>query len=1223
MAKARSPKTQAQEHDSGKPEAQERESALEQGAETEQDPENKTVDSESAQKIEELKKQLVLTGADIMAIGVEAELLVGGKNYNTARISQVEGIRAPQFRAISSDAFHMLLDEAKVNATLIRSVVDKEYNRIDWGNAEINKDSEFLQKFVRRLGREVKEESAARSSGSPVKLRTFINNVVEGFATSPEGIDQLRKRSVLVQVAILSVGLPREVEKEVRNAYLSICKDAGVEDVPVAVRSSAAGEDSRKKAFAGLQDTYLNVVGENHCVEAYHWDCSSAYNLRSMTYRREAILDAIARAEATGDDSIAQKAKVEWSIENTSLSVCIMRMINPVISGTAFSADTATGCRGTSRKELVSVDASYGLGEAVVGGMVTPDKFYVFQRDDGTEVVIRNMGYKDKKIVYRRDGGTERVDVPEVEAYQWSLSLAQAEEVAQGVRAISRAYDGMIMDTEFCFDAEDRLWFVQARPETRWNEEFEKHPHTIFMRRLEVDPKALTGAEVVTEGNGASRGAGQGVVKFLRSALELNKINKGDVLAAERTDPDMVPGMRIASAILADVGGDTSHAAITSRELGIPAIIGIQRLEVLRSLDGHEITVDGSRGRAYRGLLPLQEVGGEINVDQLPATRTKVGLILADVGQAMVLSRLREVPDFEVGLLRAEFMLGNIGVHPQALEAYDNGMLEKVVQAKVNEYEEKLTKLVTDQLASGSIILDFRLRNYVAQVTGLGSELEKLTETESSKSTEEVMAIHRELRELDHRLDEHVNIASHRLGTLKASVDLEEHVAVIMGYRDELDSLLGSDPESLRRRREIEEKVKAHAKKIQDDPLVQETLDRIRAMRDEVAKASGIKSEMEEVRHIPDRIAEVLRSKGYRTGREHYTQTLAQGLALFAMAFYGKDIIYRTTDFKSNEYRNLVGGSLFEAFEDNPMLGYRGVSRDIHDWEVESFKLARGIYGGRNLQMMLPFVRTLEEARSMKRYLEQVHKLKSGVDGLKLILMSEIPNNAILAKHFIEEVDGFSIGSNDMTQMVLATDRDNSRLSHIYDEEDPGVIWAILVTIFTGQKYGKKVGFCGQGVSNSLILRGLVAIAGIVSASVVPDTYAQTKYDMAEVESHNTPVSQLGTWLSEKFLERVKKLLKDHNYEHILKKYTTASDFMEWYEGELARLHEQLRENLETDKESFYRQEMSRFRGMFHKPMIYATWDWSSTVEDALHQAGFASFEEQAKALEAQRKKSL
>jgi phosphoenolpyruvate synthase (EC 2.7.9.2) len=428
------------------------------------------------------------------------------------------------------------------------------------------------------------------------RLRSFINHVVEGFATSPEGIDQLRQRSVLVQAAILSAELPADVREGVKKAYRTICKEARQDDVPVAVRSSAAGEDSRKKAFAGLQDTYLNIIGADAVAEAYHWNCASAYNLRSMTYRREAILDATAKAEELGDDAIAEQAKHEWAIENTSLSVCIMRMINPMMSGTAFSADTATGCRGTSRNELVSIDVSYGLGEAIVGGMVTPDKYYVFQRDDGKEVVIRQMGVKDKKIVYDSNGGTRTEAVLESEIYRWSIPVNQAEKIAQGVRAISKAYESIIMDTEFCIDRDGELWFVQARPETRWNEELEEHPDVIFMRRKEVDPVYAATAEVVLKGNGASRGAGQGTVRFLRSALELNKIKKGDVLAAERTDPDMVPGMRVASAILADVGGDTSHAAITSRELGIPAVIGIQNLSVIQGLDSVEVTVDGTTG---------------------------------------------------------------------------------------------------------------------------------------------------------------------------------------------------------------------------------------------------------------------------------------------------------------------------------------------------------------------------------------------------------------------------------------------------------------------------------------------------------------------------------------------------------------------------------------------------------------------------------------------------
>jgi pyruvate,water dikinase len=444
---------------------------------------------------------------------------------------------------------------------------------------------------------------------------------------------------------------------------------------------------------------------------------------------------------------------------------------------------------------------------------------------------------------------------------------------------------------------------------------------------------------------------------------------------------------------------------------------------------------------------------------------------------------------------------------------------------------------------------------------------------------------------------------------------------MVMGFDDELALLTGNDPEVVRRRGEIAAHVSAMAKKAESLPIVLETLDEIRTVREDVGYRTGMISQIEAVRSIPDTIREIIRSRGYRSGREHYVQTLSQGLALFSMAFYGKDIAYRTTDFKSNEYRNLVGGLLFEQTEDNPMLGWRGVSRNLHDWELEAFKLARGVYGGYNLQLMLPFVRTVEEARSMRRYLEQVHKMKSGEDGLKIILMSEIPSNAIIARQFLDEFDGFSIGSNDMTQMVLATDRDNARLAHIYDEEDPAVVWAILATIFSGQKYGKKVGFCGQGVSNSRILRGLVAIAGIVSASVVPDTYYQTKFDMADVENENIPSSQLGQWLLSQHHAALCGLMEENGYSHILKKYNKAADLEEWYEGELSRLHEHLRESIDTSKEKFYRSELERFRQTFHKPVLYANWDWDSLVENALRQAGFAGFDEQAKALEKQRAK--
>ncbi|MBQ8664440.1 MAG: PEP/pyruvate-binding domain-containing protein, partial [Mailhella sp.] len=410
----------------------------------------------------------IMTGADIVRMGEPAEMLVGGKNYNTALISRVEGIRTPQFRAIPATAFHVVLDQSRVNASLIYQIVDAAMAEVDWTSPAVASDHTFFTSFVRRTAEDVRKAMAGKSASTC--LRDFVNQVVHGFAESQENIDQLRRRSMLVQTAILSVSLPAEVDAAVRKAYRDMCEEGGDGEFPVAVRSSAAGEDSRKKAFAGLQDTYLNITGEDAVALAYQWDCASAYNLRSMTYRREAILDAVAQAKAENDPSIADTARVEWAIENTALSVCIMRMIRPVVAGTAFSADTATGCRGTTRNDLVSIDSSYGLGESIVGGMVTPDKFYVFQRDDGTDVVLRFMGRKTVRMVYNEEeGGTQIEAVPADLVNEWALGEGEPIQVAKGVRAISKAYGGIIMDTEFCIDDQKRLWFVQARPETRWN----------------------------------------------------------------------------------------------------------------------------------------------------------------------------------------------------------------------------------------------------------------------------------------------------------------------------------------------------------------------------------------------------------------------------------------------------------------------------------------------------------------------------------------------------------------------------------------------------------------------------------------------------------------------------------------------------------------------------------------------------------------------------------
>ncbi len=1153
--------------------------------------------------------KLTLDGKEIIALGETGELLVGGKNYNMAILGQIRGIRVPSFRAVSSKAFHLLLDSCRVNAELVRHMVRREYERITWGSKATIQDPDYLRDFVRRVADIIKKDVSKRER--TISLRAFIDNTLEGFTTSKEDIDSLRMRSILVQVAILSVDMPHVIAEAIRVAHREMSAEAGVSDLNLAVRSSAAGEDSRRKAFAGLQDTYLNIRTEDATIQAYQWDCSSAYNFRCLTYRREAVLDGIREAESKGDESLADEARKDWDIKNTSLSVCLMRMVDPVIAGTAFSADTATGFRGGSKKDLVSIDVSWGIGEAIVGGIVTPDKYFVYQRDDGRAVVLRTMGYKNRQYVYDPEAnGTVLVDVATAQIFKWTLTIAQAETVAKGVRLISEAYGGMIMDTEFVIDVQQRLWFVQARPETKWNDQEDMHPNVISMRRMEVKEHELKFARVLLEGNGASRGAGSGTVRFLHSALELNKIQPGDILAAERTDPDMVPGMRIASAILASAGGDTSHAAITSRELGVPAIIGIQSSEALKALDGKDVTVDGSRGRVYGGILSLQEFGEDFDITAVPQTRTGIGLILADVGQAMMLSKLRDIPDFKVGLLRAEFMLGNIGIHPAALESFDTGTLSSQVEQRLETLNKELDKLMLELIRGGHISIDFNLRKHVAVISGIYDEMTGGMLTQGDYDSDSGAFTRQHPVKVINMLESRLEQAQFHLSRLRISPDLHEHVALITGMQEEIDSWERSeDPEAATFVARLKHTLNDMVEELRDNEEVRKVLGMIEDAREDVALKSGLREKILRLEKLEDEIGMLIRNRGYKTGRELYIQTLAQGLALFALCFKGSDVIYRTTDYKTNEYRNLLGGELYEFSEDNPMLGFRGVGRGVHDWEFESFKTARSILGASNLHIMFPFVRTLEQTRQVISYMREAHGLESGRDGLKVILMSEIPANAILAKHFIKEVDGFSIGSNDMTQLVLGVDRDNSHLTRTYDEEDPAVVWAILTTIFSARRYGKSVGFCGQGVANSRILRGVVSIARITDASVVPDTYFQTKREVAETEANDFPLRELGQWIKREMTIELMENLQQDGYEEEQLKNANVDQLFEAHE----RMKTQhLRKILDPKGRSVSYSARKAYQTLCDrdKLFIYATWDWDQTVLDALRESGFSSFEE-------------
>ena len=557
------------------------------------------------------------------------------------------------------------------------------------------------------------------------------------------------------------------------------------------------------------------------------------------------------------------------------------------------------------------------------------------------------------------------------------------------------------MDIEFAID-DSGIYMVQARPETNWNEVMEMNPGIIPMRKKEVTDAALKRAVkdklILKTGDGASAGAATGEVKFIK---EINKeafvnFRKGDILVAERTDPDFLPLMNIAGAIVANVGGRTSHAAITSRELNIPAVIGVGDLELLKSLDGQEITVDGSNGHLIKGAVTLEEKGEDIDTniikDNYP-TNTSVGLILADVNAAKKLSQLKNIPDFKVGLLRAEFVLGAIGVHYQALKAYDANIFDSLFEL-INNGDVK-------------------------------EVVSALSEKDSAEITDE----------------EQLLMAMYRIGGANNGEKLLE---VLEKTKIEIDIRL----------------------------LV----------------------------------------AGYSSGHEFYSEMLSQQISLFAKAFDGKDVIYRTTDYKSNEYQGLLGGTLFEPDEDNPMLGFRGVSRGIDAWEAEAFKKARDQYGAINLHIMLPFVRTEQELIETTASL-QANGIERGDKGLKLFVMAEIPSVGQNPRSFLRQIDGFSIGSNDLTQGVLMTDRDLAKLQAVYDEEDPSVVQQMLAIIFEAIRQGKEVGFCGMGVSNSPFIAAFCAVAGITSASVTPDAYEKTKIGVHDIENSGISVKTLGSWM--------------------------------------------------------------------------------------------------------------
>ncbi len=691
---------------------------------------------------------------------------------------------------------------------------------------------------------------------------------------------------------IESAAFQPQLESEIREAFKKLDSSG---KGSFAVRSSATAEDLPDASFAGQQETFLNVCGIEDILKKIREVFSSLYNDRAISYR---VHKGFAHADV-------------------ALSAGIQRMVrsDKGSSGVMFTLDTESGFSG-----VVFITSSYGLGETVVQGAVNPDEFYVFKETlaKGKKAIIRkSLGSKLIQMQFAPPGSQERVQTVDVSPEQrnrFSISDADVTELAKYAVIIEKHY-GRPMDIEWGKDGEDgQIYILQARPETVKSQAADQ---------VELRYRLKGNSKVITTGRAIGQKIGGGPVRVIRDASEMDRVQPGDVLVADMTDPNWEPVMKRASAIVTNRGGRTCHAAIIARELGVPAVVGCSNAtEVLQ--DGAVVTVscaEGDEGRIYDGLIETEVT--EVKRGVLPDIPVKITM---NIGNPQLAFDFCQLPNSGVGLARLEFIINNyIGVHPRAVLEYPN--------------------------------IDAELKRAVESV-----------------------------------------------------------------------------------------------------------------------------------------------ARGYSSPRAFYEDKLVEGVATIAAAFYPKPVIVRLSDFKSNEYKKLIGGSRYEPDEENPMLGFRGASRYVSEDFGEAFALecaamrrVREEMGLDNVEIMVPFVRTIAQA---KRIIDMMAKygLKRGTNGLKLIMMCEIPSNAILADQFLEYFDGFSIGSNDMTQLTLGLDRDSGMelLAIDFDERDPAVEFMIERSIDACVKQGKYVGICGQGPSDHPDFAKWLVKKGITSISLNPDSVVQT-----------------------------------------------------------------------------------------------------------------------------------
>jgi len=736
-------------------------------------------------------------------------------------------------------------------------------------------------------------------------FREFLhhNRLTERIASAlqnlnTDDVDELARVGAEIRSWVENAELPKALEVAIVDAYIRL-ESASKGGLSVAVRSSATAEDLPEASFAGQQETFLNVRGVESVLLHIKKVFASLYNDRAIAYR----------------------VHHGFSHQEVALSAGVQRMVRSDLgaSGVAFTLDTESGFR-----DVIFVTSSFGLGELVVQGAVNPDEFYVYKKGlaEGRNTILqRTLGSKLQKMVFAEEGrGVQAVATSELERCSFSLSDADVLELARQALLIEQHY-GRPMDIEWAKDGLDgQIYILQARPET-----VQSRTGRVIERFA-----MLERAPVLVTGRAVGQRIGVGPVRVINHPREMNRVQPGDVLVADMTDPDWEPVMKKAAAIVTNRGGRTCHAAIVAREMNIPAVVGAgNATQALR--EGDVVTVscaEGDTGRVYAGT-PRFEVK-RIELDNMPPIPTKIMMNVASPERAFSFANL---PNAGVGLARLEFIINNtIGIHPKAL-----------------------------------------------------LQFEQLPED------------------------------------LKAEI--------------------------------------------------------------------------------------TRRTAGYKSPVDFYREKLAEGISMIAAAFAPHPVIVRMSDFKSNEYAHLLGGSRYEPKEENPMIGFRGASRyrspefaEAFALECQAIREVREEKGLKNVWVMIPFVRTVGEAQQVIEILEK-NGLKRGEDGLRLIMMCEVPSNAILAERFLELFDGFSIGSNDLTQLTLALDRDSGLVADLFSEQDEAVKFLLERAISTAKKMGKYIGICGQGPSDHPEFALWLVQQGIESISLNPDSVLETWLYLAEQQN--------------------------------------------------------------------------------------------------------------------------